>query len=124
MLAISGPLGAGKTAFVGGLAEGLGIDEPVTSPSFVLMRRYDSGFVPLVHVDVYRLSSMGEFEDLNAFDEADDGVLVIEWGSAVGPALPHDHLVVDIAIEDEQTRTVQLIPAGTWIGRPLTELTV
>src|SRR5690606_19484421 len=59
VIVLEGPLGAGKTAFTAGLADGLGVEELVVSPSFVLMRRYDSGFLPLVHVDVYRIRSMG-----------------------------------------------------------------
>jgi len=55
VLLLCGPLGSGKTAFVAGLAEGLGIDDPVTSPSFVIAHRYDGGFIPLVHADVYRV---------------------------------------------------------------------
>lgn len=123
VIALCGPLGAGKTAFVGGLAEGLGIDEPVTSPSFVLMRRYESGFTPLVHVDVYRLNSLSEFEDLEALEEGDDGVVVIEWGDAVHQALPTDHLTVRLLPTSETERTIRLMPSGGWAKRPLEELT-
>jgi len=64
---LAGDLGAGKTAFAAGLAEGLGIEEPVISPSFMLVRRYAGGFLPLTHADVYRLGSMNELEDLDLF---------------------------------------------------------
>lgn len=124
VVVLAGPLGSGKTAFVGGLAEGLGIDDPITSPSFVLMRRYDSGFTPLVHVDVYRLGSLGEFEDLEVFEEGRDGVTVIEWGNAVAPALPPDHLTIELIPVSENERTVRLGPCGDWEGRPLEELVV
>ena len=92
VITLSGQLGAGKTTFAAGFGEGLGIDEPVTSPSFVLVRTYRSGFTPLVHVDAYRLGSLGEFEDLDVLDEASEGVLLIEWGEAVVGVLPEDHL--------------------------------
>lgn len=124
VVALVGPLGAGKTAFVGGLAEGLGIDEQITSPSFVLMRRYESGFTPLVHVDVYRLNSMGEFEDLEVFEEGRDAVTVIEWGNAIAPALPPDHLMVELIPVSETERTVRLGPSGDWKNRSLEELKI
>ena len=123
VIALVGPLGAGKTAFVGGLAEGLGINEPITSPSFVLMRRYDSGFTPLVHVDVYRLASLGEFEDLEAYEEGREGVVVIEWGDAIAQALPANHLTVELTPLSETERSVRLVACGDWESRPLGELT-
>ena len=122
VLILRGELGAGKTAFASGLAEGLGISELVTSPSFVLVRRYGGGFIPLVHADVYRLSSLAEFEDLGAFEEAKDAVLAIEWGDAVGAGIPDDHLVVHIEVVDDSHRRIHLVPHGAWVERPLEEL--
>lgn len=116
---LAGNLGSGKTLFTGGLAEGLGVDEPVVSPSFVLIRRYRSGFMPLTHVDVYRLASLNEFDDLDVFEIARDGVLVVEWGHAVEPALGEDHLRIDFEVEDDQTRVLRLVPSGNWVGRDL-----
>lgn len=124
VISLCGRLGAGKTAFAGGLAEGLGIEEPVTSPSFVIVRKYDSGFTPLVHVDVYRLGSLGEFDDLDVFEEARDGVLLVEWGNAVSAALPADHLSIEIVVDDDETRTLRLRPSGSWTKRPLEEMVV
>jgi len=117
-------LGVGKTAFTGGLAEGLGVLEPVVSPTFVLMRRYDEGFIPLTHVDAYRLGSLGEFDDLDAFEEASGGVLVIEWGDAVASMLPRDHLLVSITSTDESGRLIEFVPSGSWTDRPLQELSI
>lgn len=122
VVALCGRLGAGKTAFAGGLAEGLGIEEPVISPSFVLVRSYASGFIPLVHVDVYRLGSVGEFADLDALEESKDGVLLVEWGDAVASLLPDDHLRVEILIRDEDRRAIRFVPSGEWTRRPLEEL--
>ena len=122
VIALSGPLGAGKTAFVGGLAEGLGITDPVTSPSFVIMKRYDEGFIPLIHVDVYRLGSLAEFEDLGVVDESADGIAIIEWGNAVAPALPENVLAVTISVGDNEERLLQFHPEGNWTSRPLSEL--
>jgi tRNA threonylcarbamoyladenosine biosynthesis protein TsaE len=75
-----GDLGAGKTAFVKGLAEGLGAaQEDVSSPTFTIMQEYRGGRLPLFHVDLYRLNDSREIEDLGLDEIAADGVLAIEW---------------------------------------------
>lgn len=124
VIVLAGPLGSGKTAFAGGLAAGLGIERRVTSPSYILMRTYTDGFLPFVHVDVYRLSSIGEFSDLEVFEEGRQGVVAIEWGDAVLPALPPDHLWVTIEVRSDDNRLLRFAPAGNWSGRPLDELVV
>ena len=121
VLLLKGPLGAGKTVFAGGLAEGLGVQEQVTSPTFVLTRRYD-GFMPLVHADLYRIGSSAEIEDLDLLAEAVSGLLVVEWGDVVENQFGADHLVVDIIPDDDETRHIRLIPHGTWCDRPLNEV--
>jgi len=118
-IVLAGGLGVGKTLFTGGLATGLGVEESVVSPSFVLVRRYDSGFLPIVHVDVYRLGSLNEFDDLDVFEMASGGVLVIEWGDAVDSALPDDHLRVEFMVEEDEARLLRLIPSGDWVSRDL-----
>lgn len=122
VLLLAGELGAGKTAFAAGLAEGLGIEEPVVSPSFMLVRRYHGGFIPLIHADVYRLASLNELEDLDLFEECLDGVLIVEWGNAVASAMPDDHLRVAFVVIGPNERTLRLEPRGTWRSRPLEEL--
>lgn len=122
VIVLNGSLGAGKTAFAGGLADGLGVDEPVTSPTFVLMRTYRSGFLPFFHVDAYRLGSIGEFEDLAAIESSEEGVVVIEWGGAVAAALPKDRLEVDLTRNDDESRTIRIRPAGSWTTRQLNEI--
>lgn len=122
VIVLNGSLGAGKTAFAGGLADGLGVDEPVTSPTFVLMRTYRSGFLPFFHVDAYRLGSIGEFEDLAAIESSEEGVVVIEWGGAVAAALPKDRLEVDLTRNDDESRTILIRPAGSWTTRQLNEI--
>ena len=87
IVVLAGGLGAGKTLLTRGIATGLGVDEPVLSPSFVLVREYRSGFMPVFHVDVYRLGSLNEFEDLDVLDQARDGLLIIEWGEDVARSL-------------------------------------
>ncbi|MDX1450342.1 MAG: tRNA (adenosine(37)-N6)-threonylcarbamoyltransferase complex ATPase subunit type 1 TsaE [Acidimicrobiia bacterium] len=122
VLVLSGGLGVGKTTFVGGLADGLGIEETVTSPTFVLMRTYSSGFLPLIHVDVYRIGSSLEFDDLEVFELGRDGVVAIEWGDVVGAALPPDRLAVELGMGADGVRTVALRPFGAWRDRPLAEV--
>ena len=122
VIVLAGGLGAGKTLFTGGLAAGLGVEEAVVSPSFVLVRQYRSGFMPLVHVDVYRLGSINEFEDLDVFELAEDGVLVIEWGDAIESTLPEDNLRVEFRVDDDEERTLRLVPSGSWSHRDLGEV--
>ncbi len=119
VIVLAGGLGAGKTLFTGGVATGLGVEEQVVSPSFVLMRQYRSGFIPIVHVDVYRLGSINEFEDLDVFELAADGVLIIEWGDAVEAAVPEDHLRVEFTVEEDETRVIRFVPLGEWAQRDL-----
>lgn len=118
VVVLSGSLGAGKTLFVSGLAEGLGISSRVTSPTFLIAKIYSDGFLPLVHADVYRLSSVAEFDDLGLLDAGEDGAVVIEWGEAVAEALPDDRLTVAFEI-DGGRRVVSFVPEGEWTRRDL-----
>ena len=122
VIVLSGGLGVGKTTFVGGLADGLGVEENITSPTFVLMRVYGSGFLPLVHVDVYRIGSSLEFDDLEVFELGRDGVVAIEWGDVIGPVLPVDRLHVELSMDGDGARTISLRPVGAWNARPLAEV--
>lgn len=87
LLVLTGPLGAGKTTFTRGLAEGLGVRGPVQSPTFVIARTHPSlvGRAPLVHVDAYRLGSAAELDDLDL--DLDNSVVVVEWGRPMAEAL-------------------------------------
>jgi len=119
---LNGRLGTGKTLLTSGIAEGLGITVPVASPSFILSRRYDDGFLPLTHADVYRIGSIAEFEDLELEEGAADGVLVIEWGQAVASAVTEDRLEIGIEIRGESGRIFTLEPHGAWTSRALGDL--
>ncbi len=101
-----------------GVAEGLGITQRVTSPTFLITRIYTGGFLPLLHADVYRLSSLAEFEDLGLLDTGADGAVMIEWGDAVAEALPSSHLRIEFQVEDE-ARKISFHPEGDWIERDL-----
>jgi tRNA threonylcarbamoyladenosine biosynthesis protein TsaE len=95
VVALTGELGAGKTCFVQGAAAALGISDRVTSPSFVLRREYQ-GRMPVLHLDVYRLSTLQEVLDIGYEEALDrDWVTFIEWGDAMSPLLPVDHLEVE-----------------------------
>lgn len=122
IVVLAGGLGAGKTLFTRGIATGLGVDEPVVSPSFVLVREYRSGFMPVVHADVYRLDSINEFDDLDVLEMSKDGVLVIEWGAAVESALPRDHLRIEFEVRDDESRILRFISEGSWAMRELDRL--
>lgn len=118
---LAGDLGAGKTVFAGGIGEGLGVDEPVVSPTFILARRY-SGLLPMVHADIYRVGSSAEIEDLDLTVEAADGVLVVEWGQAAEQSFTDDHLVVRFEVTQDGARTLTLEPKGAWRERPIEEV--
>jgi tRNA threonylcarbamoyladenosine biosynthesis protein TsaE len=97
LVVLGGDLGAGKTAFVQGFGAALGVEEQITSPTFVLMRTYEGGRIPLVHMDVYRLEHLQEAIDLGLSEILDDGaVAIVEWGDLVAAVLPADFLEVRI----------------------------
>lgn len=107
VLLLHGDLGAGKTAFVRGLAEGLGVArEEVSSPTFTLVQEYRGGRLPLFHVDLYRLNDPREIHDLGLDEIALDGVLAIEWADKL-PRKPVDAIVVRIAHGAGDTRTIE-----------------
>ena len=103
---LHGDLGAGKTAFVRGLAEGLGVEAAdVTSPTFTLMQEYRGGRLPLFHVDLYRLNDPREIEDLGLDEIAEDGVLAIEWAER-HPRPPRQAVRVRIDHAGESERRI------------------
>jgi tRNA threonylcarbamoyladenosine biosynthesis protein TsaE len=102
LIVLAGDLGTGKTAFAQGFAKGLGVDEPVTSPAFILVRTYE-GRLPLVHLDVYRLDNIQELVDLGIAELLDEGaVTLVEWGDAVSPGLPADFLEVRLELPSDR----------------------
>ena len=103
-----GDLGAGKTAFVRGLAEGLGVPaSEVSSPTFTLVQEYRSGRLPLFHVDLYRLNDPREVDDLGLDEIAEDGVLAIEWAEKL-PSPPPGAVRVTLAHESDNERLVSV----------------
>ena len=112
VLLLSGNLGAGKTAFVRGLAQGLGVDpDEVSSPTFTLVHEYRGGRLTLYHVDLYRLDRAGT-EDLGLEEMGvADGVLAIEWPERLSHALPRATRVT-IEIVGEETRRIRIADGG------------
>lgn len=100
VIALTGELGAGKTCFVQGLAAGLEVAVPVTSPTFMLQRTYP-GRIRLVHLDVYRLDRLQDVMDLGDEALAPDVVTVIEWGDTIASLLPIDRLDLDLRHADD-----------------------
>ena len=119
VVSLVGDLGAGKTAFAQGLAHGLGVAGPVTSPTFTIVQEYE-GRLPVAHVDVYRLDTVQDLYDLGWDELVDDGrVTIVEWGDLIAQALPPDHLVVRIDSGAADTdRVLELSFHGArWMGR-------
>jgi tRNA threonylcarbamoyladenosine biosynthesis protein TsaE len=105
---LHGDLGAGKTAFVRGLAEGLGVSrDEVSSPTFTLVQEYRGGRLTLFHVDLYRLSDPREVEDLGLDEIAIDGVLAIEWAEKLGRR-PAGAIAVRLTHGEGDERTIEI----------------
>ena len=119
VVSLAGDLGTGKTVFARGVARALGVDEPIVSPTFTIVREYE-GRVPVVHVDVYRIETFQELHDLG-FDEVvrDDAVTLVEWGDVVDGMLPGDRLDVRLlAGADDDERVIEIEGRGrTWRAR-------
>ncbi len=118
ILLLNGTLGAGKTSFVQGIGEALGITG-ITSPTFVISRTHP-GTIPLIHVDAYRL--VGEpwalFDDLDLESQMSDSITVIEWGDGFVERLADEFLEIQLGFgEGENQRTLTAVPHGSrWQG--------
>ena len=128
VLLLWGDLGAGKSEFTRGLAQGLGVTATVTSPSFTILNVYDDGRIPLYHFDWYRLNSVEELYEMGmeeflggdgvavVFEMAAQnllgGVAGVEWPSQCPEAIPETHLAIRLTPVDETTRDVTIIPMG------------
>ena len=118
LVILTGGLGAGKTTLTQGLAEGLGVRGPVTSPTFVIARVHPSlvGGPALVHVDAYRLGDAVELEDLDLEASLEEAVTVVEWGRGLAERLADSYLEVEltraVAEEDETPRRARVTGHG------------
>jgi tRNA threonylcarbamoyladenosine biosynthesis protein TsaE len=118
VVVLAGDLGSGKTTFAQGIAAGLGVTEPVTSPTFTIVQEY-AGRVPVAHVDVYRLDRFQELHDLGLEEMYDARVTLVEWGDVVDPALPTDRMSIRLEPGDgDDERVVEIVTHGpSWRGR-------
>ncbi len=130
---LSGEMGAGKTAFTQGLGAGLGVEARITSPTFTIAHTYDGGRLRVHHLDVYRLEHLHEALDAGLAEMVDEGaVVVVEWGDAVLPLLPADHLDIRISFaplvdgdeapddeprSDDERRWELVAVGGRWAAR-------
>jgi tRNA threonylcarbamoyladenosine biosynthesis protein TsaE len=112
VIALTGDLGAGKTALVRGLAEGLEVPSRIHSPTFVLVAAHDGGRLPLWHADLYRLGSEAEAGALGLIELAHDGVLAVEWADRFPDLLPADRLEIALAGEEDRTARVHATGPG------------
>lgn len=121
IIVLAGEMGAGKTAFAQGFGAALGVDEPITSPTFTLVHTYDTGRVTLHHADLYRLDKMSEVSDLALHEMVEgDGVMLVEWGD-VASELLGDHLEVFLRHNTDHAddeRSIVIHSVGTqWASR-------
>lgn len=108
VISLRGSLGAGKTVLAKGLAQALGITEQIVSPTFTLIQEY-AGTLPLLHMDLYRISGTEEFEGIGGEELLySDGVTLIEWSEKIAEMLPDSTLYVDIRIMPNQDRAITL----------------
>lgn len=112
VVVLTGDLGAGKTHLVQGVARGLGVDEPVSSPTFNILVVHP-GRLPLHHFDLYRLERAEELDDIGFVEMLESGgVSLIEWGDRFPEELPHDHLVVSIRMLEQDERVFEVSATG------------
>lgn len=114
VVALSGALGAGKTVLARGIADGAGAGGSVASPTFTLIREYRGRTAPVIHVDLYRLTSRRELLEIGLDEVLErEAILVIEWAEKARALLPEEYLWIEIRFaEDESARDLQFIPYG------------
>lgn len=111
VICLNGELGSGKTVFVKGFAEALGIEETITSPTFNIVKEYLNGELPLYHMDVYRLE--GSEDNIGLADYFHKGgITMIEWSDMVSAILPEERLDIEFKLIDENTRLLLFHPHG------------
>lgn len=111
VICLDGELGCGKTVFVKGFAASLGIEDNITSPTFTIIKEYESGELPLYHMDVYRFDEMEENIGVKDYFNK-GGITIIEWSELIQDKLPEERLEIKFSIIDENTRVLKFIPYG------------
>ena len=103
VISLTGDLGVGKTVFTQGLAKGLGIEEPVNSPTFTIIQEYEDGRLPFYHFDVYRIGDIEEMDEIGYEDYIyGEGVSLIEWANLIEEILPKERIEIQIEKDLEQ----------------------
>lgn len=112
-IVLNGDLGAGKTQFAKGFAEGLGVDDDVTSPTFNILLEYVGDELPLLHFDLYRLETPDELADIDFFGLLESGgVSLVEWGEKFESEMPEDRLDINIRVAEDGMREVAVSGRG------------
>ncbi|WNO52733.1 tRNA (adenosine(37)-N6)-threonylcarbamoyltransferase complex ATPase subunit type 1 TsaE [Stakelama saccharophila] len=119
VVALSGPLGAGKTSIARGLLEALGLESEAPSPSFAIVQPYDPPEVrlPVLHVDLYRIEAPEEAGELGLDDARADSLLVVEWPERLGEGAWHDALWLALEMNADGTRTLTARVPAAWKDR-------
>lgn len=113
VILLTGDLGVGKTVLAQGIGAGLGVKEPVTSPTFTIVQEYHTGRIPFFHADLYRVSGAQELEEIGFSEYFDrDGVVLVEWPERLEYLLPEDYLEIGIHQEDGEKRRISLLGKG------------
>ena len=110
IICLDGELGSGKTVFTKGIANALGIQESITSPTFTIIKEYE-GELPLYHMDVYRLDGNTDGIGIEEYFTK-GGVVVIEWSDTIKDILPEERLLIKFKVVDENKRVLKLTPYG------------
>ena len=111
IICLDGELGSGKTVFTKGFANGLGINESITSPTYTVIKEYE-GELPLYHMDVYRLDGNTDGIGIEEYFNK-GGIVIIEWASTIKNMLPAERLEIKFNIVDENRRSLTITPYGT-----------
>ena len=118
MVALSGGLGAGKTALARSIVRSFLPEEEVPSPTFTLVQTYETPGFSIWHVDLYRVKDKSELRELGLDDALDEGALLIEWAERMGEKLPRDRLDVMLETTDDASeRVAKIIARGSWVAR-------
>ena len=111
IICLDGELGSGKTVFTKGIAQALGINEVITSPTFTIIKEYLYGEMPLYHMDVYRLDGADDTVGIEEYFTK-GGIVVIEWADIIRDILPENRLDIKIKVTDEDKRIFVITPHG------------
>lgn len=119
VVALSGPLGAGKTSIARGLLAALGLEGEAPSPSFAIVQPYDPPEVrfPVLHVDLYRIEDPGEAEELGLDDARHDSLLIVEWPERLGAAAWRDALWLSLEVAPDGARALTAKVPAAWKDR-------